>query len=229
MLQHLKDRFKEYMTMVFELQNKSKEIASTKVSSKKSFKKDSQIDYAIYYGGTTILIESFSMSKKELEKDFKRTLITNISDVLDISIFNIKLVSGDLDKIICDVTYSGKHTEYIRHEIKQLVTHSYDFDPDDYVDPDDYQADNEKFNPYEGGGWNPSQWHCMRCGYKLVPIDKDDKDWSYTWDLMRADGTQWFLCSNTKCEEHSDNPLILHHPYNTHTEAGESYSISHLL
>ncbi len=223
MLQYLKDRFKEYMTMSFELHNKSKEIASTKASQQKSLEKDEWIDYEIYYGGSAILVESFSMSKQELEDNFKKTLLISIADALDVSIFNIKLINADLDTIICDVTYSGKQTEYIRHEVKKLKSSFYEFDPDDY------QIEDEAFNPYEGSGWNPSQWHCMRCGDKLMPILKEDNDWGYTWDLMKADGTQWFLCSNKKCEDHSDNPLILHHPYNTHTEAGESYSISHLL
>jgi len=225
MLDYLKDRFKEYMTMSFEFKNKSKEIASTKVP-KKEYKfnqKDQYIDYEIYYGGTTILIDTFSMSKQELETNFKKTLITSISDALDTSIFNIKLVSGDLDTILCDITYSGKHTEYIRHEIKKLKNTVFEFDPDDYMDSDD------DHNPYEGSGWNPSQWHCMRCGDKLLPIEKDDKEWDYAWSLMKADGTQWFLCSNQKCEDHYNSPLILHHPYNTHSEASESYSISHLL
>jgi len=222
MFQYLKDRFKEYMSL--EKSNTHKEIIVA--TSTHTEEDDEYIDYDIYYGGTTIIIDTFSIPKEDMKRNLKQALITNIADVLEVSIFHIKLVSCDLNTIICDVTYSGKTNEYIRHEIKKVEEHKVSFDKE--FEPDE-DVIGDSFNPYESTGWSKTQWHCMRCGEPLLPIAKDDKEWDYTWELMKADGTQWFLCSNIKCEDHHDTPLVLHHPYNTHTEAGESYSLSHLL
>ncbi len=134
MLQYLKERFKDYIAMSFELENKSIEHTLKEIfePQSKSTSEKPRIEYDIYYGGSSILVDSFSISAQELETNFKKTLITSIADALDISIFGIKSVAGDLDTIICDITYSGKHNEYIRHEIKRAKSLAIDFDPDDY-------------------------------------------------------------------------------------------------
>jgi len=129
MFHPLRDRFKEYMS--YELQNKIKEPISKNIIDDMH---NTPIKYEIYYGGTDVLVNTFTLFKQEVEQSFKKALILNLVDVLEVSMFNIKLISASLDTVICDISYSGKQSEYIRHEIKKLDTHVYDFDPDDYAE-----------------------------------------------------------------------------------------------
>ena len=127
MFQYLKDRFKEYMSW------ETSHILHKEVITATSIHKGEDeecIIYDIYYGGTTVLIDTFSIYKEDLKRNLKQALITNIADVLEVSIFHIKLVSCDLNTIICDVTYSGKTNEYIRHEIIKVEDHKFDFEKD---------------------------------------------------------------------------------------------------
>lgn len=223
MFQYLKERFKEYMSL--ESSNTTKDIVVPYKD--QGTDKDAYIDYDIYYGGTAILVESFSMSKKEMEHNLSKALITNLADVLDISIFNIKLISANLDTIICDISYSGKIAEFIRHELKRVKKPIYEFDPDDYMSSDDYDLDMSDYDPYANTPWGKTPWHCMCCGYIVEPIIKGSKHWDKSLVCMKADGTQWYLCSNEECFHH-DNALILHHPFSTHTPAGDSYTLSRI-
>ena len=77
----------------------------------------------------------------------------------------------------------------------------------------------EDHNPYEKGSWRGAQWHCIRCGGKLLPMPKAD------WKHIKNRGALDFLCENEKCCHHGA-PLTLHHPFGIDTEAGESYSVS---
>jgi hypothetical protein len=223
MLQYLKERFKEYMSL--ESWFKEKDVVVP--IKDQGTDKDLYVDYDIYYGGTSILIESFSMSKEEMEQNLSKALILNIADTLKVSIFNIKLISADLNTILCDVSYSGKQEEYIRHELKKVIKPVYEFDPDDYEDSDDYEMpDMADYDPYAKTPWGDG-WHCMCCGFATKRIPKGSKHWAVGVSAMRINGTQWYLCSNKECFHHN-SPLVLHHPYSTHAPAGDSYSLSRL-
>lgn len=223
MFQYLKERFKEYMS----LEGFSKPQDVIVPYKDQGTDKDLYIDYDIYYGGTTILIDSFSISKKEMAKNLSKALLTNLGEVLGVSIFNIRLVSANLDTIIADITYSGKEEESVRHELRKARPKPvYEFDPDDYQDPYDFSIrDTATYDPYEKTPWGDTPWYCMCCGFSTTPIERDSKHWDRALKAMKTDGTQWYLCTNAECF-HYDSPLVLHHPYSTHTPAGDSYSLS---
>lgn len=217
MFQYLKSRFQEYMSYC------SEEHKDTPKSIHTSHQ-DPYVDFEILYGGTDIIVDCFSMSKQGIKQNFSNALLKNLSEVLDVHKDNIKIIAKDDEKTLCDITYSGKPNEYIRHEIREMKKSSFKYEvteADIYNDLDD-----ESYNPYEDGGWGDMPWYCIRCGFKLIPIAKNNKEWGdITWNEMQRNGTQWYLCANKECFHHN-GPLILHHPTNWQRGAGDSYSIS---
>lgn len=99
---YLKERFTEYVSM------------------EKSTKKHSDhIDFNIYYGGSGMSVESFSMSKKQMDENLTKALKTNISDVLDVKEVDVKFSHISAGIMYVDVNFSDTSTHWVRLEVKQ--------------------------------------------------------------------------------------------------------------
>lgn len=222
MFNYLKDRFAEYALSIKE------EAKKEKPKSKKD-KEDPYVDFEIVYQGTDVIIDSFSMEKSEISKDFKYSLARNLSEVLEVDMGNIRVLAQDGDTILCEVSYSGKAHEYIKHEVKRISARPQEahlVDEDIYNDLDD-GGDNEIYNPYTDGSWSDKEWFCIRCGFMLMPIPPKHTTWGeLAWEVMTDHKTQWYLCTNKDCF-HFDGPLVLHHPHKGWMKpAGDAYSMS---
>ncbi len=133
MLQYIKDRYKEYAS--YASPNNSIAEACPDIIANKQ---DNSIDYEIYYGGTTILIDTISISKSDMAQNLSKSLILSISDALSISVNNVMLISVSIDTVICEVSYTKKHSN-IRFELKRAKTPKVRIsDPDDYNETDFY-------------------------------------------------------------------------------------------
>jgi hypothetical protein len=216
MLNYLKDRFKEYMSLV------QPDMAVPRAEQNTST--DPYVDFEITYDRTDIVVNAFSMSKKEISSNFAHNLIENLSDVLEVDKGNINILSKDNHDVVVEVNYEGKPGQAIKHRIKRILPHPPQKTVNiDYNDLDDDYSD---FYPYRDNAYGTSNWHCMRCGNVLLPISIIDDWWGeWSWSEMKKDGTLWFLCSNDACC-HSGSPVILHHPKSYNSPAGDSYSLS---
>jgi len=84
----------------------------------------------------------------------------------------------------------------------------------------------EDYSPYENNSLSGMGWFCIRCGGKLIHVEKDNKWWGeFCWGYMIRDGTMWYLCSNKECC-HNTSPLVLFNSAaNWKSPAGDSYAI----
>ena len=211
MLNYLKERFRDYMAMAAKEQKPNhKPVHGLE---------DPFVDFEVTHDTTGALITAFSMSKAEIESNFSRNLVDNLSDVLEVNKGNIHLLSKNDDEIVCEVNYSGGPGSAVKHIIKKIEEK--EFEHIDYNDLDD-----DDIHPYINHSYGTQKWYCLRCGSLLLPIAKEDEWWgAWSWESMKQNGTLWFLCSNDKCC-HSAGPLILHHPNSKSSPAAESYSLS---
>lgn len=123
-------------------------------------------------------------------------------------------IKEGLKQVLNDIDERFDEKNFVNEPVKE-------FDPclDDYEEELD-------FDPYDNHSWRGAPWYCIRCGTKLVKINKDDKYWGSLWKTMQKEGTIYFLCGNEKCCHHTA-PLVLHHPIQGYdAPAGDSYSIS---
>jgi hypothetical protein len=215
MLNYLKDRFKEYMSFA------QPEIAVPRAEQNTST--DPYVDFEITYEQTNIVVNAFSMSKKEIKDNFAHNLIENLSDVLEVDKGNINILSKDKDDVVVEVNYEGKPGQAIKHRVRPIVAPH----PPQRVEQIEYNdLDDTDFNPYTDNSYAAYKWHCICCGNILLSIPITDEWWGdWAWGAMKKDGTLWFLCSNESCC-HSCSPLVLHHPKSYHMPAGDSYSFS---
>lgn len=215
MLNYLKERFKEYSSLV-----EPELVGPLSVQSTSS---DPYVDFEIKYDQTDLTVNAFSMSKKEIKNGFANSLIENLSDVLEVDKGNINILSKDKDDIIVEINYDGKPGQAIKHRIKPIPAHT----PKKITEIDYNDLDDDcDFYPYRDNSYGTCNWYCMRCGNILLPIPIIDEWWGkWAWDEMKKDGTLWFLCSNEMCC-HSCSPVVLHNPKSYHSPAGDSYSLS---
>ena len=73
------------------------------------------------------------------------------------------------------------------------------------------------------------KWYCPVCGNRLRYVTKDDKNWfDFCIGYEKTDGTEWFLCSNYKCN-YSDVPLLLFNSaLGWNKRAGDNWAIGYI-
>jgi hypothetical protein len=218
------------------------------------------------------IIDAFSVSKKEFDKDPLEALRKELIESLEIEVqtqnLRISLTHNEDPNsrpfVYECVKYFGTSTtprELNRYRVIEIPSdpgfdkfnkeyywgRKYSYNPNSYDkyigdggtkqstltaeqkdmlerDMRGFQDDWENWDPYTDGCWGQT-WFCIKCGGKLLPIAKDDKDWNYLWETMKQTKCVYFLCAEKECE-HANSPLTLFNPTKTNLSGpGESYAI----
>jgi hypothetical protein len=139
MFNYVQERFAEYRQSEAE-----SKLPPTKPQA--SNVEDPYVDFEVLYHGTDLVIDAFSMARKEVDTDFKAALIHNLSEVLEVHVSNIRVLAQNGKTTLCEISYQGKAHEYIKHEVRRITSRPNEFTDADFDNSDMCNDLDDDFN-----------------------------------------------------------------------------------